>query len=90
MKFEINCDIFNDYLLSILAGFIAVLCLYIDKCICCKNNDDINFISYIKIFFTVVIINYFILYLKIILLDNSTDNLIEINNKNINLGPAPF
>lgn len=90
MKFEINCDIFNDYLLSILGGFIAILCLYIDKCIFCKNNDDINFISYIKIFFTVVLINYFILYLKIILSDNSTNTLIETNNQNINLGAAPF
>ena len=92
MKFEINCDIFNnDYLFSVLAGLLGVLFLYIDKCIFCKNNNDINYVSYFKIFIANTLIIYIILSLKSCLSNNNTTiNEETFIDNNIDIDKAPF
>ena len=66
VKFEIDCSdiINNNIILSILAALIAILVLYIDKCIFIKTDDQINYISYIKMFILVFITTFFILFIK--------------------------
>lgn len=92
MKFEVNCDVFNnDYLFSVLAGLLGVLFLYIDKCIFCKNNNDINYVSYFKIFITNTLIIYIILSLKSCLLNNNTTITEEtFKEDKIDTNKAPF
>ena len=92
MEIKINCsNILNDYLLALFGGLLCVILLYIDKCIFFKNNDDINYISYMKMFISTSLIIYSILYLKNILINNSVSNLNNNNNSNgIDTGGAPF
>ena len=54
----------NSIILSILGGFISVLFLYIDKCIFIKSDEQINYMSYIKIFILTFCIVFFILFIK--------------------------
>ena len=66
VKFEIDCSdiINNNIILSILAALIAILALYIDKCIFIKSEEQINYISYIKIFILVFLTTFLILFIK--------------------------
>ena len=66
VKLEIDCtDIINNsIILSILGGLISVLVLYIDKCIFIKTEEQVNYMSYIKIFILTFCIIFFILFIK--------------------------
>ena len=89
MKFEINCEIFNnDCFFAILGGLLSILFLYIDKCIFIKNNQDINCISYIKQFLCVSLTIYIILYLKLQFCKNIEYE--KMDDLNIISGKAPF
>jgi len=76
VKLEIDFSdiINNNIILSILAALIAVLALYLDKCIFIKTDEHINYISYIKIFILVFFITLLILFIKE-----------KINSENINI-----
>jgi len=91
VKLEIDCSniINNNIILSILGGLIAVLILYIDKCICIKTDEQINYISYIKIFTLVFLITFLILFIKEQI--NSENISLDDDNTEIELAhEAPF
>ena len=91
VKFEIDCSdiINNNIILSILAGLISVLVLYIDKCIFIKTDEEINYISYIKIFILVFLITLLILFIKEKI--NSENDSLDNDNTEIELAQeVPF
>tara|TARA_Y100000741_G_scaffold363121_1_gene350609 strand:- start:68 stop:346 length:279 start_codon:yes stop_codon:yes gene_type:complete len=91
VKLEIDFSdiINNNIILSILASLIALLALYIDKCIFIKTDEQINYISYIKIFILVFLISFLILFIKEKI--NSEDIDIIDHNTEIELAhEAPF
>ena len=76
MKLSLNIDfnfiLINKLFLSFFGSFIAIIILFIYKCIFIDKN--INKFSFIKLFILVFIINYIILYIYSI----------NINHTNIN------
>ena len=88
MKLELDLSMLNNNILfSILAGFISVLILFIDKCVCVKDDTQVNYISYIKIFILVFSISYLILILK----DNINNiNTNDMSESEIKLGEPDF
>tara|TARA_B000000565_G_scaffold246157_1_gene214527 strand:+ start:1447 stop:1725 length:279 start_codon:yes stop_codon:yes gene_type:complete len=91
VKLEVDfTDIINNnIILSILAGLISVLVLFLDKCVFIKTDEQINYISYIKIFLLVFLISLLILFIKEKL--NSETDIIFNDNNDIQLAQeAPF
>ena len=88
MKLEFDLSMLNNNILfSILAGLISVLILFIDKCVCVKDDAQVNYISYIKIFILVCSISYLILILK----DNINNiNTNDMSESEIKLGETDF
>ena len=65
MRFEFDLSMLNNNLLfSILGGLISVLITFIDKCVCVKDDTQVNYISYIKTFILVFSICYLFLNLR--------------------------
>ena len=49
MIVEIKLEMLNnDYLFVLLGGLLAILFLFIDKCIFCKTNEEVSNITYFK------------------------------------------
>ena len=88
MRFEFDLSMLNNNLLfSILGGLISVLITFIDKCVCVKDDTQVNYISYIKTFILVFSICYLLLLLK----DNITNiNIDDTQESEIKLGEPDF
>ncbi len=88
MRFEFDLSMLNNNLLfSILGGLISVLIVFIDKCVCVKDDTQVNYISYIKTFILVFSICYLLLLLK----DNiSNINIDDTTESEIKLGEPDF
>ncbi len=58
---SINDIIYNNFFLSFLAGLLAMLLLFIDRCIFIKKN---NYITYIKLFLLITLSVFIVLTFK--------------------------
>jgi len=58
---SINDIIYNNFFLSFLAGLLAILLLFIDRCIFIKKN---NYITYIKLFLLITLSVFIVLTFK--------------------------
>jgi|TARA_B000000475_G_scaffold262847_1_gene248806 hypothetical protein len=72
--------IYNNFFLATICGLIALLLLFIDRCIFIKKN---NYITYIKLFLLVSVTVYLVLLFKDI-------NLIPKSDVDVNIDNSPF
>ena len=81
-KFTISLNdiIYNNFFLAFISSVIAILLLFIDRCIFIKKN---NYITYIKLFSIVFITVYLVLTFK----DMNTNNNNEID---LEISDSPF
>tara|TARA_B100001142_G_C14133317_1_gene577733 strand:+ start:470 stop:727 length:258 start_codon:yes stop_codon:yes gene_type:complete len=77
---SINDIIYNNFFLATISGLIAILLLFIDRCIFIKKN---NYITYIKLFSLIFITVYLVLLFKDM---NITDN----SDIDVNINDSPF
>jgi len=77
---SINDIIYNNFFLATISSLIAILLLFIDRCIFIKKN---NYITYIKLFLLIFTTVYLVLLFKDM---NITDN----SDIDINIDNSPF
>lgn len=71
--------IYNNIFLSFIASILAIILLFIDRCIFIKKN---NYITYIKLFSLVFVSTYLVLLFK--------DSNIKNDNINLDIEDSPF
>ncbi len=74
---SINDIIYNNFFLAFICSLIAILLLFIDRCVFIKKN---NYITYTKLFFLVFIIVYLVLTFKDLNINSNTDMTVDIDN----------
>ena len=81
-KFTISLNdiIYNNFFLAFISSLIAILLLFIDRCIFIKKN---NYIKYIKLFTIVFITVYLVLTFKD--MNTNTNNEIDLE-----ISDSPF
>ncbi len=81
-KFTISLNdiIYNNFFLAFISSLIAILLLFIDRCIFIKKN---NYITYIKLFTIVFITVYLVLTFKD--MNTNTNNEIDLE-----ISDSPF
>ena len=77
---SINDIIYNNFFLALICSLIAILLLFIDRCVFIKKN---NYITYTKLFLLVFITVYLVLTFK----DMNVSN---VNEMNIDIDNSPF
>ena len=77
---SINDIIYNNFFLATISGLIAILLLFIDRCIFIKKN---NYITYIKLFSLIFITVYLVLLFKDM-------NIIDNSDIDVNINDSPF
>ena len=77
---SINDIIYNNFFLALICSLIAILLLFIDRCVFIKKN---NYITYTKLFLLVFITVYLVLTFK----DMNVSNM---NEMNIDIDNSPF
>jgi hypothetical protein len=71
--------IYNNIFLSFIASILAIILLFIDRCIFIKKN---NYITYIKLFSLVFLSTYLVLLFK--------DSNVKSDNVNLDIEDSPF
>ena len=79
LTISINDIIYNNFFIALIASLVAILLLFIDRCIFIKKN---NYITYIKLF-TIVFIT---VYLALTFKDMNTNT----NEIDLDLSDSPF
>ena len=79
LTISINDIIYNNFFIAVISSLIAILLLFIDRCIFVKKN---NYITYIKLFTIVFITVYLALSFK----DMNTNT----NDIDLDLSDSPF
>ena len=79
LTISINDIIYNNFFIALISSLIAILLLFIDRCIFVKKN---NYITYIKLFTIVFITVYLALSFK----DMNTNT----NDIDLDLSDSPF
>ena len=78
---SVNDIIYNNFFLATISGLIAILLLFIDRCIFIKKN---NYITYIKLFSLIFITVYLVLLFKDMNITNNSDIDVNINDSPFN------
>lgn len=78
---SINDIIYNNFFLAFLSGLLAILLLFIDRCIFIKKN---NYITYIKLFLLITISVFLVLTFKDTYYNNDSGDL------NLQTDNSPF
>lgn len=78
---SINDIIYNNFFLALLSGLLAILLLFIDRCIFIKKN---NYITYIKLFLLITISVFLVLTFKDTYYNNDSGDL------NLQTDNSPF
>ena len=81
LTISINDIIYNNFFLATICGLLAILLLFIDRCIFIKKN---NYITYLKLFLLIFITVYLVLLFKDMNIINNSDINIDINNSPFN------
>tara|TARA_B100001564_G_scaffold205006_1_gene172532 strand:- start:38 stop:292 length:255 start_codon:yes stop_codon:yes gene_type:complete len=79
LTISINDIIYNNFFIALISSLIAILLLFIDRCIFVKKN---NYITYIKLFSIIFITVYLALSFK----DMNTNT----NDIDLDLSDSPF
>ena len=79
LTISINDIIYNNFFIALISSLIAILLLFIDRCIFVKKN---NYITYIKLFSIIFITVYLALTFK----DMNTNT----NDIDLDLSDSPF
>ena len=74
---SINDIIYNNFFLALICSLIAILLLFIDRCVFIKKN---NYITYTKLFLLVFITVYLVLTFKDMNVSNANEMNIDIDN----------
>jgi len=80
LTISLNDIIYNNIFLAIICSLFALLLLFIDRCIFIKKN---NYVTYIKIFFLILIIVYLVLLFK-------DTNIESLNQYDLEIDNSPF